>query len=59
MFGFDDDHSAVVASGGNALSQQLGEMTGDVPVCDTCGNITVRNCACYRCLNCGNSMGSS
>ena len=31
----------------------------DAPVCDTCGSITVRNGACYRCHNCGNSMGCS
>ncbi len=56
-FGFDDTQAA--AGGGNALSQQLGEMMGDAPMCDKCGNITVRNGACYRCLNCGNSMGCS
>lgn len=31
----------------------------DAPVCDLCGSITVRNGACYRCFNCGNSMGCS
>ena len=31
----------------------------DAPACDTCGSITVRNGACYRCYNCGNSMGCS
>ena len=31
----------------------------DAPVCDQCGAITVRNGACYRCFNCGNSMGCS
>ena len=38
---------------------QLEEMMGDAPVCDGCGHITVRNGACYKCLNCGNSMGCS
>ncbi len=42
-----------------ALSAQLEEMMGDAPVCDSCGHITVRNGACYKCLNCGNSMGCS
>ncbi len=42
-----------------ALGAQLEEMMGDAPVCDTCGHITVRNGACYKCLNCGNSMGCS
>ena len=31
----------------------------DAPPCDKCGNITVRNGTCYRCFNCGNSMGCS
>ncbi len=42
-----------------ALDAQLDEMMGDAPVCDGCGHITVRNGACYKCLNCGNSMGCS
>lgn len=44
---------------GGALDAQLDEMMGDAPVCDGCGHITVRNGACYKCLNCGNSMGCS
>jgi ribonucleoside-diphosphate reductase alpha chain len=51
-FGFDDAQ-------GSILDQQLGEMMGDAPICDVCGHITVRNGACYKCLNCGNSMGCS
>jgi ribonucleoside-diphosphate reductase alpha chain len=42
-----------------SVQQALGEMMGDAPLCDTCGHITVRNGSCYRCLNCGNSMGCS
>jgi ribonucleoside-diphosphate reductase alpha chain len=42
-----------------ALDAQLEEMMGDAPVCDVCGHITVRNGACYKCLNCGNSLGCS
>ncbi|GAB4295933.1 MAG: hypothetical protein Kow0090_10950 [Myxococcota bacterium] len=41
------------------LNQQLSQMMGDAPICDICGNITVRNGTCYRCLNCGHSMGCS
>jgi len=44
---------------GNALDKQLSKMMGDAPMCSVCGHITVRNGACYRCLNCGNSMGCS
>jgi ribonucleoside-diphosphate reductase alpha chain len=41
------------------LSGHLAEMMGDAPPCDGCGHTTVRNGACYKCLNCGNSMGCS
>ncbi|QQR91947.1 MAG: hypothetical protein IPJ88_02850 [Myxococcales bacterium] len=43
----------------NAMNQQLGEMMGDAPMCDSCGHITVRNGSCYKCLNCGASVGCS
>jgi len=43
----------------NPLMQQLEEMIGDAPFCDNCGSITVRNGACFKCLNCGTSMGCS
>lgn len=43
----------------NTLSGHLAEMMGDAPPCDSCGHTTVRNGACYKCLNCGNSMGCS
>jgi ribonucleoside-diphosphate reductase alpha chain len=51
--------AAFSAEGHGALDAQLEEMMGDAPVCDGCGHITVRNGACYKCLNCGNSMGCS
>jgi ribonucleoside-diphosphate reductase alpha chain len=41
------------------LSQQGSEMQADAPACDVCGSITVRSGTCYKCLNCGNSMGCS
>jgi len=47
------------AAAGSPLDAQLDTMMGDAPVCDVCGHITVRNGACYKCLNCGNSMGCS
>jgi ribonucleoside-diphosphate reductase alpha chain len=47
------------AAPASTVSQALGSMMGDAPLCDTCGHITVRNGSCYRCLNCGNSMGCS
>ncbi len=51
--------AAHAATAHGALDAQLEEMMGDAPVCDGCGHITVRNGACYKCLNCGNSMGCS
>lgn len=44
---------------GSVLSQSLGEAQGDAPACDVCGTITVRSGTCYKCLNCGASMGCS
>lgn len=41
------------------LDAQFRNFMEDAPVCDRCGAITVRNGACYRCYNCGNSMGCS
>jgi len=43
----------------DALNEQMESLMGDAPMCDVCGHITVRNGACYKCLNCGNSMGCS
>ncbi|MCM2322867.1 MAG: vitamin B12-dependent ribonucleotide reductase [Oligoflexia bacterium] len=43
----------------NVNNGYLAEMMGDAPPCDSCGHTTVRNGACYKCLNCGNSMGCS
>jgi len=40
----------------NAASKN---MQGDAPACNTCGHITIRSGTCYKCLNCGNSMGCS
>ena len=37
----------------------MAKFMGDAPDCDQCGYKTVRNAACYKCLNCGNSMGCS
>jgi ribonucleoside-diphosphate reductase alpha chain len=47
---------AIVA---DPLSQQSSELQADAPACDVCGSITVRSGTCYKCLNCGNSMGCS
>ncbi len=43
----------------DAMDEQLSQMMGDAPICESCGHITVRNGSCYKCLNCGNSIGCS
>ncbi|HCC49441.1 MAG TPA: hypothetical protein DEP98_00350 [Candidatus Jacksonbacteria bacterium] len=43
----------------NQLSAFNSNLMGDAPACSECGHITVRNGNCYRCLNCGTSMGCS
>ncbi len=48
----------VVVSNASTLSMAL-ESAGDAPPCDVCGTITVRSGTCYKCLNCGASMGCS
>jgi ribonucleoside-diphosphate reductase alpha chain len=55
--GVDHEHDHHAQASG--IDAQLEEMMGDAPVCDSCGHITVRNGACYKCLNCGNSLGCS
>ena len=54
-----DKAEAPEVKGADTLSDHLSTMMGDAPFCDQCGHITVRNGACYKCLNCGNSMGCS
>jgi ribonucleoside-diphosphate reductase alpha chain len=41
------------------FSEQFAHFLDDAPACDICGSITVRNGTCYKCFNCGNSMGCS
>jgi ribonucleoside-diphosphate reductase alpha chain len=41
------------------LSQQLASFQSDAPTCPNCGHVAVRNGACYKCLNCGESLGCS
>jgi ribonucleoside-diphosphate reductase alpha chain len=53
--------SQVRVTGKPASSTQeyMKSMQSDAPACSTCGHITVRSGTCYKCLNCGNSMGCS
>ena len=45
--------------GMDAVNAAAKSMQSDAPACNTCGHITVRSGTCYKCLNCGNSMGCS
>jgi len=51
---------AVKATAGmDAVTAAAKSMQSDAPACNTCGHITIRSGTCYKCLNCGNSMGCS
>ena len=41
------------------ISKQFSDYQADAPACDVCGAITVRNGNCYKCYNCGSSLGCS
>lgn len=48
-----------VENGLDAVNAAAKSMQSDAPACNTCGHITIRSGTCYKCLNCGNSMGCS
>lgn len=43
----------------DAVNAAAKSMQSDAPACNVCGHITIRSGTCYKCLNCGNSMGCS
>ncbi len=51
--------AAMIEQEQQRVDGQFEHFMEDAPTCDVCGAITVRNGACYRCYNCGNSMGCS
>ena len=46
-------------NGFDGVNAAAKSMQSDAPACNTCGHITMRSGTCYKCLNCGNSMGCS
>ncbi len=48
-----------IDNGLDAVNAAAKSMQSDAPACNTCGHITIRSGTCYKCLNCGNSMGCS
>ena len=61
----DNDVVEVKAGNGNGRSHRIPTLTSmiinqqDAPTCPSCGHVAVRNGACYKCLNCGESLGCS
>ena len=65
----DNDAPDVKAGNGNghhgaeaavkSLNDSLAHFQQDAPTCPNCGHVAVRNGACYKCLNCGESLGCS
>ena len=42
-----------------SLSDAIARFQQDAPTCPNCGHVAVRNGACFKCLNCGESLGCS
>ena len=53
--GYGNGHTGVVSG----VTSLLNTVSKDAPFCDLCGHLTVRNGACYKCINCGQSLGCS
>src|SRR5450432_323563 len=60
-----DDNTDIETKAGNGHGRRALTLTSmitnqqDAPTCPNCGNVVVRNGACYKCLNCGESLGCS
>ena len=52
-------NSVKVEAGMDAMNAAAKNMQSDAPACNVCGHITLRSGTCYKCLNCGTSMGCS
>jgi ribonucleoside-diphosphate reductase alpha chain len=56
-------HTSTGTTGGGhkvkTLSDSVAHFQQDAPTCPNCGHVAVRNGACYKCLNCGESLGCS
>ncbi|OUX36515.1 MAG: ribonucleotide-diphosphate reductase subunit alpha, partial [Candidatus Pelagibacter sp. TMED273] len=53
------DTTEATSNSVTTVQEVLSDMMGDAPACPDCGHITIRNGSCYKCLNCGNSLGCS
>jgi len=52
-------HSPAGVQAIRSLSDSVAHFQQDAPTCPNCGHVAVRNGACYKCLNCGESLGCS
>jgi len=52
-------HAKAEGSSMDMVNAHAKNMQSDAPSCNTCGHITIRSGTCYKCLNCGTSMGCS
>jgi ribonucleoside-diphosphate reductase alpha chain len=57
--GNGNGHSAPAGRVVKNLSDAVAHFQQDAPTCPNCGHVAVRNGACYKCLNCGESLGCS
>ena len=48
-----------MAATSERVDHQFEHFQEDAPACDVCGSLTVRNGNCYKCFNCGSSLGCS
>jgi ribonucleoside-diphosphate reductase alpha chain len=55
----EQDVHTLTQAGTAGLNAAMKNNQEDAPACDACGTITVRSGTCYKCLNCGASMGCS
>lgn len=54
------EDKAAANGGTDALSTYLGSVSSaDAPACPSCGHMTIRSGACYKCMNCGTQTGCS
>jgi ribonucleoside-diphosphate reductase alpha chain len=57
--GHNSEHHTHTATLTLTLRDTVKHFQKDAPTCPNCGHIAVRNGACYKCLNCGESLGCS
>ena len=57
--GNGNGHHASAEHTVKSLNDALAHFQEDAPTCPNCGHVAVRNGACYKCLNCGESLGCS